>query len=106
MTVGKILEAFEAFKYNSFSDQTKISWIGDVEGRVLCEIHKMSPDAVILPNGSDDAVTLCESDLRVYLLYMSAMAELSQGDHGAYAKMFGEFEAALSIYAKRYIRTR
>ena len=106
MTVGRILEAFDAFKENSLSDQIKITWIGDVEGRVLCEIHKMSPDALILSKGSDDTVTLCEGDLRVYLLYMSAMAELAKGDNVAYSRIFTEFEASLHIYAKRYIRTR
>ena len=106
MTVGKILEAFDDFKNNDFSDQVKIAWIGDVEGRVLCEIHKMSPHEVVLPKGSNDALTVPESYSRVYLLYLSSMAELSLGHNEAYSQLFREFEAALSIYAKHYIRTR
>ena len=106
MTVGKILEAFEAFKKNDFTDQIKIGWIGDVEGRVLCEIHKMSPEAVTLPKGSGDTLTVPESYSRVYLLYIAAMSELSLGHNEAYLQLFSEFEAAMSMYAKHYIRTR
>lgn len=106
MTTGRILEAFDAFKENSLSDQIKITWIGDVEGRVLCEIHKMSPDAITLPKGSDDTLTVPEGYSRVYLLYLAAMAELSLGHNDEYAVLFREFESALSIYAKYYIRTR
>ena len=106
MTVGNILEAFDAFKENDFSDQVKIAWIGDVEGRVLCEIHKMSPDMVTLPKSSEDNVTLSECDMRTYLLYMSAMLELARGDFAAHSKISEEFEAAFHIYAKRFIRNR
>lgn len=106
MTVEKILEAFDAFKENNFSDQVKIAWLCDVEGRVLCEIQKMSPDSVTLPKGSDDILAVPESYSRVYLLYLAAMAELSRGHNDAYAVLFREFEAALSVYAKYYIRTR
>ena len=106
MKVSDILEDFDDFTENKIRDFVKIAWIGDVDGRVLSEIHKMSPESIKLPKRSDDEVALHEMYKRIYLLYMTAMAKLSAGETKAYSEIFGEFESALSIYAKNYIRTR
>lgn len=106
MTVGKILELFDSFKSNELCDSVKIGWISDVEGRILCEIHKMPPEAAVLPKGSEDNLTLPESYARVYLLYIAAMAEFVGGNYDAYTKINGEFESALAMYARYYIRNR
>ena len=106
MTVGKILELFDSFKSNELCDSVKIGWISDVEGRILCEIHNIPFEKVILPKGSEDSLTLPEIYARVYLLYMAAMAEFVNGDYSAYTKINGEFESALAMYARYYIRNR
>lgn len=106
MTVGKILELFDSYKSNELCDSVKIGWMSDVEGRILCEIHKMPQDAIVLPNGSEDDLALPESYARVYLLYMAAMTEFVNGNYDAYIKINGEFESALAMYARYYIRNR
>lgn len=106
MKVSDILEDFDDFMDNKFRDFVKIAWIGDVDGRVLSEIHKIAPESIELPKRSDDEVALHEMYKRIYLLYMTAMAKLSAGETQAYSEIFGEFEAALAIYAKNYIRSR
>ena len=106
MTVEKILEQFDAEKVNDLCDGTKISWLAEVEGRVLCEICGASPNEVILPKGSGDILSIPESFSRVYLLYLAAMTELCAGNHGEYAALKKEFESLLSSYAKYLIRNR
>ncbi len=106
MTVGKILELIDSMKSNTLSDLVKIGWIADVEGRVLCEIHKISPENAVLPKGSDDVLTLPETYARVYLLYIAAMIEFSNGDYVAFSRINAEFESAIAMYSRWYIRNR
>ena len=106
MTVGKILEQFDAVKNNEISDSVKLGWLSEVEGKVLCEIKNLSPDSVAFPNSSCDELSIPESFSRVYLLYLGAMTELAAGNYDAYSHLYKEFEAEMSSYAKFCIRNR
>ena len=93
-------------KNNSFSDDVKISWISDVEGRILTEIHKKMPDEIDLPKRSEDALILPEAYSKIYLFYVIAMIAFAEGDHAAFERINAEFETELGIYAKWFMRNR
>ena len=106
MTVKKLLEQVDHVKENEVCDEVKIGWIGDLDGRVQCELLKRNDDELTLPVGEEDELSVPDAYCGVYLLYLIAMIELSLGNYDAYIKLIKEHEYALEIYAKHIIRTR
>lgn len=106
MTVEKLLATVDAVKPNEVCDDVKIRWIGDIEGRVLCEIHKQPPESVRLPESDTAELTVPDAYARVYVLYLAAMLEFTAGNYGAYSELSAEAEAAFTLYAKHCIRSR
>ena len=106
MTVEKLLELTDSARPNELCDDVKLRWIGDIEGRVQCELHKVSPDKVTLPVGSDDTLTVPDAYAELYLLYLTAMIEFTAGNYAAYSTINREFETAFARYARHVIRTR
>lgn len=106
MTVEKLLETVDSVKENSFCDDVKLGWIGDVEGRVLSELHGIKPEDIKLPKGGEDTLTVPDAYARLYLLYLVAMMELCGGNYSAYSQANREFESAYAMYARYVIRNR
>lgn len=106
MTVEQLLTLVDATKENDLPDDVKITWIRDVEGRVLSEIHRMPIEEIRLPECVDDVLTLPESYARAYLLYVIAMIELSNGSYTGHQKIMQEYESSVKMYARYYIRNR
>lgn len=106
MKVEKILEMADEMKSNTLSDSVKIKWISDVEGKILTEIYKKSPEEIDLPQRSEDSLILPEAYSKVYLLYVLAMMAIAEGDYSAFSKINTEFESAMTSYAKWFIRNR
>lgn len=106
MTLEKLLTLVDATKQNDLSDEVKIRWVCDVEGRVLSEIHKIDPDEIRLPQNMNDVLAIPECYARVYLLYLSAMIEFSNGNYAAYERINRELESAIAMYARYFIRSR
>ncbi len=106
MTVEKIILLADSTVENEICEDTKLGWICSVEGLVLSEIHKKRPEEILLPRSGDDSLTLPDAYASVYLLYLSAMVELSKGNYDSFVKINAEFEKAFSTYARYYIRNR
>ena len=106
MTVEKILILTDSQTPNELSEEVKIGWICDVEGRILTEIYKRDADKLSLPRKGSDILTLPDAYAKIYLLYISAMVEFSKGNYGAFSQINAEFERNLAIFARYYIRQR
>lgn len=106
MTVEQLLTLVDASKPNEQPDEAKIAWIRDVEGRVLSEIHGIPLENIKLPEGNDDILALPEAYTKIYVLYIMAMIEFYSKSYTGYSRFAAEFEAALSMYAKYFIRNR
>ena len=106
MTVEQHLTVVDATIQNKFSDDVKINWIREVDGRVLSELHRVPTDEIKLPESSDDKLALPDSYSRIYLLYIAAMNQFFSGKYTGYSHGLREYESALSMYAKSLIRNR
>lgn len=104
MIVRELLETVDAIKENEISDVLKYRWINDVEGRVLCEIHKLSPSAVKTVISEDDVLSVPEPYTVLYVLFLVSMIEFARGNYSNYSRLSVEFEKSLEIYAKWFIR--
>ena len=106
MTVEQILALVDGVKKGELNDEIKIRWIGDVDGTVQSEIHGVPAEKIVLPEASDDKLAVPEAYGRVYMLYILAMTALAEGDTAAYRQLSKDYESALAMYARYYIRTR
>ena len=104
MTVREMLDVIDATVPNEADDALKVRWIKDVDGRVLCEICKRSPDELKDVLGEDDELCVPEAYSRVYLLFVVSMIEFSKRNYDGYAKLCTEFEKAFELYGRWYIR--
>lgn len=99
-----MLDIIDATTPNELDEATKVRWIKDVEGRVLCEICKRSPDEVRAVLGEEDVLSVPEAYARLYLLFVVSMIEFSKQNYDGYAKLCAEFEKAFELYGRWYIR--
>ena len=106
MTVEKILLLVDSTIENEICEEIKLDWLCSVEGLLLSEIYKKSPEEILLPKGGDDVLTLPDAYASVYLTYILAMVELTKGNYEGFSKLNAEFEKAFSAYGRYYIRNR
>lgn len=106
MTVREVLEYVDSTKPNNVGDLLKTSWIGEAEGRVLCEICKIDPQAVPEIVREEDNLSVPKPYARLYAFYVMAMIELSEGNMSAYNSLYGHFEKAFVEYGKHFLRNK
>lgn len=106
ITVREILDEIDALKTNSFTVSQKISWIEDIEGRILCEIHNVSPENLPEIYREADTLTVLKPYSRLYSLYLASMIDFYSGEAGQYEKAKKEFDKAYLEYAKWYLRNK
>ena len=106
MTVRKLLELADGARPNEVSDDVKIGWLGQIEGRVLCEIMGCDPHDAVLPQWDENVLALPDSYAQTYLLHVLAMLSLSEGKSDEYVAFCSERDKLLNSYAKYVIRSR
>ncbi len=102
MTIDEMLTIVDAVKQNDLSEDLKIHWLNDVEGRVRCEIFKESPKDV-------ERLLTSEGELSVPMPYAKmflAMISFTSGDYDLYSDLMIKYELDFSEYAKFCLRTR
>ena len=104
MTVREILDVIDTTVKNEADEALKVRWIKDVEGRVLCEVLKRSPDELGAVLSEDDVLSVPEAYAGMYVIFVASMIEFSKGNYDAYAKLCKEFERAFELYARWHIR--
>ncbi len=106
MTVKQLLTLFDETYPNQLSDELKIRWINDVEGRVQCELCGIPAKDFRPVVDEEDPLSIPDPFTSAYLLYLTAMKELSKNYYESYAKAMKEYETALHTYGKYRIRSR
>ena len=106
MKVERIILTLDEMKENSVSEEVKIVWLNEVEGRVECEIRGKKPEEFVPLTSGEDTLSLPEPYSRAYLLYLCAMIAFAKGEYELYSKGIIDYETAFSEYARYYIRSR
>lgn len=104
--VREVLEALDAIKPNEIADSVKISWLSDINGKILCEICGFKVDELPNISGEEDCLSVPVPYSRLYLLYLIYMIDFCGGDSSGYEKTKKEFDNAYNEYAKWYIRNK
>ncbi|MBQ8407820.1 MAG: hypothetical protein IJY39_03050 [Clostridia bacterium] len=106
MKVRELFELADAAKPNDICDSVKMRWVNDIEGKVACEIMKKAPEEHMPLSGEDSELSVPDAYVRVYLLYLWAMIELSAGNYSAFTELNRAFESELAAFARYVIRSR
>ncbi len=106
MKANEIIAMADAIMPNELLEEAKLRCVKNVDGRVLCEIHKLDPKKIDQAISLDDELAVSVPYSEMYMFYLLAMIAFSMGDHSLYQKMMSDYERAFCEYAKYYIRSK
>lgn len=105
MTVGELIVSVDGLVENHVGEAQKYRWINDVEGRVLCEIHRCPPGRIQVLCDDSDTLTVPAPYSNMYEWYLVGMIQFFSGNYDEYTVAMTEFERVFNSYAKYYIRS-
>lgn len=106
MRVEEILSLADALKSNDISEEVKLHWLNELEGRVHCEIFKRSIDDVVKLTALDQELSVPAPYTSVYISYLLAMIAFAVGEYELYAELSLKYERDFLKYAKFCMRAR
>ncbi len=105
MTLKKLIAKVDAIKPNSFSDNAKVQWVNEVEGKVQTDIFLRSPENTVQYTWAADKETelLVSAPYdKLYQPYLSAMIDFANGDYKSYQNNTEMFNKHLREFARWY----
>ena len=108
MTIAKVLAAADAVKPNAFSEEVKLQWINEAEGMVQTDVLLRAIDDVVTyewPTDENTELLVKPPHDKLYLAYLIAMIDFTNGEYNKYANTVAMFNTHLSEYAAWFQRT-
>lgn len=105
MTPNKVIEIVDSIKLNSYDEETKFRWIGDLENIIKNQvIQEDNFKPLEYPNDADAELAVPAPFDNVYQLYVEAMIDYYNKEFGNYNNSNAMFDARFTEYKKDYIR--
>lgn len=99
MTVQEVIDRVDRVKPNAFSDEDKILWLSEIEGKVQTEIFLKRIDDVVQIGSVDDELMVPFPYDSLYDMYLQAMIDFHNREYDQYAntadmynQKWGDFE--------------
>ena len=108
MTIANVLAAADAVKPNAFSEEVKLQWINEAEGMVQTDVLLRAIDDVVTyewPTDENTELLVKPPHDKLYLAYLIAMIDFTNGEYNKYANTVAMFNTHLSEYAAWFQRT-
>ena len=108
MTIAKVLAAADAVKPNAFSEEVKLQWVNEAEGMVQTDVLLRAIDDVVTyewPTDENTELLVKPPHDKLYLAYLIAMIDFTNGEYNKYANTVAMFNTHLSEYAAWFQRT-
>lgn len=115
MTVKEILDLVDETKPNAYSEGVKINWLNTLDGRVFIEVIKLrevKEDKIITEfvpykEGIDEdkQLLITEPFTDVYVYYMGAMIDYTNGETDRYINSMVMFNSIYDDFAAWYRRS-
>lgn len=111
MTILEAISVVDRQKPNTYSQQDKVRWLGELDGIVKTEIidtHEGGEDVVFA--GYGDGVPLTTELLipapydGVYIRYLEMKIDYANAEYGKYNNSAAEYNTAFSAFEKYYNR--
>ena len=106
MRVDEIIAICDAIKTNEISEDLKLYWLNEVEGRVHCEINKSPIEGFSKLTTMAQELSIPMPYAKIYLSYMLAMIAFATKEYDLYADITNRYERELYEYAKYCLKAR
>ena len=107
-TVNDVIKYVNDIKPNAFTDDTLTEWLSECEGSIQTEILCIASGNVVTYNYADNKDTeliVKPPHDKLYGFYLLAMIDFAHGEYKKYENTMQLFNAALSEFAKWFVRT-
>ena len=107
-TVNDVIKYVNDIKPNAFTDDTLTEWLSECEGSIQTEILCIASGDVITYSYADNKDTeliVKPPHDKLYGFYLLAMIDFAHGEYKKYENTMQLFNAALSEFAKWFVRT-
>lgn len=105
VTPNKVIESVDSIKPNSYDEETKLSWISELDGNVTRLVFQEdSYTPYSYPDDMDKELLISSPFDSVYGLYLQAMIDYHNREFGNYNNSAAMFETRYNDYKKDYIR--
>lgn len=105
MTLEQIITMVDDIKPNSFSNETKTSWINEVEGLVQTEVFLLAVEEVVVykySENEDTELLVAAPHDKLYWSYLSAMIDFANGEYNKYQNTMQLFNSHFGEYMRWY----
>lgn len=102
MTVKALFEYISATKPHPYPDTVLLIWLNELESRVQTDVLERSKEELVqykLPEDANAKLQIVGPHGRLYRLWMAAMIDQAQGEHGEYQNSMAAFNTAWKQYA-------
>lgn len=96
MKLKDVLRIADEMKPNALSDESKVRWINEIEGRVQTDVFLLAPAEIISYNLEDDAekeLLVAPPHDKIYYEYLAARIDYANGDYSDYNATIEMFNA-------------
>lgn len=97
MTIKEAIQIADDMRPNALSDDIKLRWINELEGKVQTDVFLLAPAEIISYNLEDDAekeLLVAPPHDKIYYEYLAARIDYANGDYSDYnatIEMFNSF---------------
>ena len=107
-TVNDVIKYVNDIKPNAFTEETLTEWLSECEGSIQTEILCIASGDVVTYSYADNKDTeliVKPPHDKLYGFYLLAMIDFAHGEYKKYENTMQLFNAALSEFAKWFVRT-
>lgn len=105
MTITKAIERADELRPNPFSEEQKIRWLSELDGKIAVEIFKNEEfKDYDYTQDTEKELLAKEPYCDIYLFYLVAMIDFFGRDYGDYNNSIAMFNENYSSYVKAYKR--
>lgn len=111
MTIIEAINAVDAVKPNSYSQDEKIAWLSRLDGNIKAEVVDTHEDGeAVVYEGYDENTPLSTQLIApapyddIYIKWLEAQIDYANNEFAKYANSASAFNAAYSVYTNWYNR--
>ena len=108
MKVTEAITFADSLKPNAFTEEQKLVWLNELEGRIQSLIHNVKPEELMkytLPDDEETAMIVPAPYDNVYWKWLCAMIDYANGEYDKYTNAQIVANDAYLDYAKWVVRT-
>jgi hypothetical protein len=104
MTIREAIDNADELKPNAFSDAAKMRWLSELDGRIAANVFLLGvPDIRYSYADPSTALLVDAPHDGMYVQYLCAMADMSNGDYDQYQNTYAAYNALYNDFVVWFI---